>query len=83
MLNDNVRKVLENSMWDLATCLNGKPNVVPVAFKSISKSGELLIEDVFLKTTLKNVLEDNCEIAISAYDASSLEGYQIQGKAKL
>ena len=82
MLNDNVRKVLENSMWDLATCLNGKPNVVPVAFKSISKSGELLIEDVFLKTTLKNVLEDNCEIAISAYDASSLEGYQIQGKAK-
>lgn len=32
MLNDNVKKVLENSMWDLATCLNGKPNVVPVAF---------------------------------------------------
>ena len=82
MLNDNVRKVLENSMWDLATCLNGKPNVVPVASKSISKSGELLIGDVFLVTTLKNVLENNGEIAISAYDASILEGYQIQGKAK-
>lgn len=36
MLNDNVKKVLENSMWDLATCLNGKPNVVPVAFKGVS-----------------------------------------------
>ena len=82
MLNDYVRKVLENSMWDLATCLNGKPNVVPVASKSISKSGELLIGDVFLVTTLKNVLENNGEIAISAYDASILEGYQIQGKAK-
>ena len=82
MLNDNVRKVLENSMWDLATCLNGKPNVVPVASKSISKSGELLIGDVFLVTTLKNVLENNGEIAISAYDASILEGYQLQGKAK-
>ena len=27
-------------------------------------------------------MENNGEIAISAYDASSLEGYQIQGKAK-
>lgn len=82
MLNDNVKKVLENSMWDLATCLNGKPNVVPVAFKGVSESGELLIGDVFLETTLKNVLENNGEIAISAYDASSLEGYQTQGKVK-
>lgn len=43
MMNDNVKKVLENSNWDLATCLIGKPNVVLVAFKSISKSDELLI----------------------------------------
>lgn len=83
MLNDNVKKVLENSMWDLATCLNGKPNVVPVAFKSVSESGDLLIGDVFLETTLKNVLENNGEIAISAYDASSLEGYQIQGRRSM
>ena len=53
MMNDNEKKVLENSNWDLATCLNGKPNVVPVAFKGVSKSGELLIGDVFLETTLK------------------------------
>lgn len=62
--------------------LNDNPNVVPVAFKGVSESGDLLIGDVFLETTLKNVLENNGEIAISAYDASSLEGYQIQGKAK-
>ena len=43
MMNDNVKKVLENCNWDLATCLNGEPNVVLVAFKSISKSDELLI----------------------------------------
>ena len=42
----------------------------------------ILIKDIFLETTLKNVLENNGEIAIGAYDASSLEGYQIQGKAK-
>ena len=62
--------------------MNGKPNVVPVAFKGVSESGELLIGDVFLETTLKNVLGNNGEIAIGAYDASSLDVYQIQGKAK-
>ena len=31
MLNENVKKLL--SMWDLATCADGEPNVVPVAFK--------------------------------------------------
>ncbi len=31
MLNENVTKVLETSMWDLATCADGEPNVVPVA----------------------------------------------------
>lgn len=33
MLNESVIKVLKNGMWDLATCANGEPNVVPVAFK--------------------------------------------------
>ena len=33
MLNENVVNLLKNSMWDLATCANGQPNVVPVAFK--------------------------------------------------
>lgn len=36
MLNENVKKVLNESMWDLATCADGEPNVVPVAFKSIT-----------------------------------------------
>ena len=33
MLNENVVKLLKASMWDLATCENGEPNVVPVAFR--------------------------------------------------
>ena len=35
MLNESVIKVLKNGMWDLATCANGEPNVVPVAFNII------------------------------------------------
>ncbi len=47
-------------------------------FKGVSESGELLIGDVFLETTLKNVLENNGEDAISAYDASSLRGIRFR-----
>lgn len=32
MLNESVIKLLKNGMWDLATCANEEPNVVPVAF---------------------------------------------------
>lgn len=32
MLNESVIKVLKNTMWDLATCADGEPNVVPVYF---------------------------------------------------
>ena len=39
MLNENVVKLLKASMWDLATCSNGEPNVVPVAFKDVTEDG--------------------------------------------
>ena len=39
MLNENVKKVLKESMWDLATCADNEPNVVPVAFKDVTEGG--------------------------------------------
>ncbi|MGN0070615.1 MAG: pyridoxamine 5'-phosphate oxidase family protein [Atopobiaceae bacterium] len=81
MLNENVVKVLNESMWDLATCADGKPNVVPVAFKEIDKDGNLHIGDVFLETTLANLKADGGRIALSAYNPKTLEGYQIKGQA--
>ena len=82
MLNDSAIKVLKNSMWDIATCANGEPNVVPVAFKDVTADGKLVVGDVFLETTLKNIMANSGKIAISAYNAQSLEGYQIKGTAK-
>ena len=41
MLNENVKKVLKESMWDLATCADNEPNVVPVAFKDVTE-GEVV-----------------------------------------
>ncbi len=82
MLNESVINVLKNGMWDLATCANGEPNVVPVAFKDVTEDGRLVVGDVFLDTTLNNIKANDGKIAISAYDAQSLEGYQIKGTAE-
>ena len=82
MLNEAVIKVLKNSMWDLATCADGEPNVVPVAFKDVTEDGKLVVGDVFLDTTLRNIKANNGRIAVSAYDAQNLEGYQIKGTAE-
>lgn len=81
-LNENVIKVLKENMWDLATCLDGIPNVVPVAFKTVTPEGKLAVGDVFLDTTLWNLKENGGRIAVSAYNANTLEGYQIKGIAE-
>ena len=69
-------------MLDLATCANGEPNVVPVAFKDVTDDGKLVVGDVFLETTLNNLRENHGRIAVSVYDAQNLEGYQIKGTAE-
>ena len=82
MLNESVIKLLKNGMWDLATCANGEPNVVPVAFTDITDDGKLVVGDVFLETTINNIKANNGRIAVSVYDAQNLEGYQIKGTAE-
>ncbi len=82
MLNENVVKLLKDGMWDLATCAEGEPNVVPVAFKDVTEDGKLVVGDVFLETTLDNIRANGGKIAISVYDAQNLEGYQIKGIAE-
>ena len=82
MLNENVKKLLAESMWDIATCADNEPNVVPVAFKDVTEDGKLVVGDVFLETTLNNLKADGGRVAISVYNAKSLEGYQIKGAAE-
>ena len=82
MLTENVKKLLKENMWDLATCSAGVPNVVPVALKDVTDDGKLIVGDVFLDTTLRNLAANGGRIAISVYDAKSLEGYQIRGAAE-
>lgn len=39
MLNENVTKLLKENMWDLATCLDNEPNVVPILQSICAWSG--------------------------------------------
>ena len=45
----------------------------------VTEDNKLTIGDVFLETTLFNLVNNNGKIAISAYNAETLEGYQIKG----
>lgn len=79
-MNENVVKILKEQMWYLAT-YSDEPNAVPVAFKDVTEDGKLIVGDVFLDTTLKNI-QANGKITVSASDGNTLEGYQIKGTAE-
>ena len=80
MLNENVVKLLKECLWNVATCADGEPNVVPVGFKDVTEDGKLVIGDVFMETTVKNI-KANGRAAVSAYNAQTTEGYQVKGSA--
>ena len=79
-MDANVVKVLKEQLWYLGT-YSDEPNAVPVAFKDVTEDGKLLVGDVFLDTTLKNV-QANGKIAVSACDGQTMDGYQIKGTAE-
>lgn len=79
-MNQNVVNLLKEQIWYLGT-YNNEPNAVPVAFKDVTEDGKLLVGDVFLDETLKNI-KANGKIAVSACNVSTMEGYQIKGTAE-
>ena len=79
---EQVQKLLDDQrIWYIATCRDHTPNAVPVAFKQILPDGRLAVADVFMQVTKANV-EANDKIAVSACDASTMEGYQMKGTAE-
>ena len=80
MINEKVKKVLEEQIWFIATCGN-EPNVVPVGFKAVLEDGKLAAGVVFMNYTLANI-QANGKIAIAACDPATAEGYQIKGTAE-
>ena len=79
-MNEQVKKLLEEQIWYLATC-GDEPNVVPVGFKAVLEDGTLAVGDVFMNITRSNVL-NNGKIAIAVCNPATAEGYQIKGSVQ-
>ena len=81
MIPENVKKVLTENLWYVATC-GSKPNVVPVGFKCVCDDGKLAIAAILLKATLENI-KTNGKIAVACANPLTGEAYQINGTAQL
>ena len=79
-MNEQVKKVLSENIWTLATSANGDVNVAPFAFKAVLPDGRLAIANNFMQKTVANI-KANEVVSVSAYDPKTNEGYQIKGKA--
>jgi len=76
----SVKKIIEQNPLAFATIINKKPYVIGVASCKIIDTDKILITDNFMKTTVRNLLENN-NIALVVWNKME-EGYQFLGKAK-
>lgn len=80
LLDEKVKELLSKEpLWWLGT-YSSEPNVVPVGFKEVADDGTLIVGDVFLNHTLKNIAA-NGKIVVSAGGSNGMEAYQIKGTA--
>lgn len=80
MLNEAVKTLLNEQLWYVVT-FSDEPNAVPVGFKMVSEDDKLIIGDVFMETTAKNI-QANGKAAVSVCNPATSEGYQIKGSAQ-
>ncbi len=82
ILNDEVKKVLENAeMWVLATAdKDGIPNAVPINFVEILNDKQIMLVDILMNKSIAN-LQANPNVAIAVWHEH--DGYQIKGQATI
>lgn len=80
-LNDSVKSVLEGQpLWYVGSC-SDEPEVAIIGFKEVLDDGRLLLCDVFMKNTRKNLLA-NKKVCIAVADPETMEGYQVSGSVE-
>jgi len=81
-ITEEVKEVMAKTKgWALATASKeGIPNVVPIAFAKPISDEKVMLVDVFMNKTKKNI-EENPNVAISVWDFDALKGYQLKGVA--
>ncbi|RMC93131.1 pyridoxamine 5'-phosphate oxidase family protein [Clostridium autoethanogenum] len=65
-LDENVKKLLnESKAWIMST-MDTTPNAVPILFKKMDNEDNLILFDVFMKKSIENI-KKNSQIAITIY----------------
>lgn len=79
-LPEEVKKLFEaQNLVAFATAdTKGKPNVVPMQWKTLLDDETVLVLDNYMRTTKKNLME-NSDVCISFWDTETNEAYKIKG----
>lgn len=80
-LDKKVKDIMESQpLWYVGT-VSDEPNIAIIGFKEILDDGRILLCDVFMNHTLKNILA-NGKVAIAVCNPDTMEAYQIFGTAE-
>ncbi len=83
MLDENMKVALRSNVCYLATSSKeGVPNVVPVGLVDVLDASTIVVVDVLMNKTRKNLAE-NENVALAVTDSNRLLGYQFKGKASV
>jgi predicted pyridoxine 5'-phosphate oxidase superfamily flavin-nucleotide-binding protein len=75
-----IKSLIEKNPVALATVMNGRPNMIGVAFVKVVSGKELIITDNYMNQTVKDIKADN-NICLIVWD-KNLKGYKLIGQAK-
>lgn len=70
-------------VWLSTTDTEGAPHLVPVCFVKTLEDGRMIIGNVFIKRSEKNVHETGKAALALAYKDDGFKGYMVKGKAEV
>ena len=79
LINQKIKRLIENNPLAFATIQNKKPYVIGVAFCKTADD-KIIITDNFMGTTIENIRKNN-NVALITWD-KKLNGYQFLGKCR-
>lgn len=78
-----MKEALKDNICYFATSTkDGKPNVVPIGLVETIGDSQLMLVDVRMNKTRKNI-DENDQVALAVTDSARLQAYQFKGKAKI
>lgn len=80
MINEKIKKIIEENPVVFATSADNQPNVIAVAYAKVVSDNKILVTDNYMKGTKENI-EQNHNVCLAVWD-KDWNGYKINGKAE-